>query len=58
MSSSARDANESVNLSQLQMDRAADLDRIFTYGNRIENIFLDSLNPGSCFCIYSAFTDD
>ena len=56
--SSQRGPNDSVDLSQLQMERAADLDKIFTYGSRIENIFLDSLNPGSCFCIYSAFTDD
>ena len=34
------------------------LESVFTYGKRLDNVYLDHLNPGSCFCIYSAFTDD
>ena len=39
-------------------DRSSEFSQPQTLKLKNEKFYLDSLNPGSCFCVYSAFNDE
>ena len=58
LSAMSSDGSQAESARFSNINKVSGMDTVYQYGDRIDSIFLDSLNPGSCFCVYSAFTDD